>query len=197
MKEEGQVLIHTANTWGEKTMTNTSSEGREVIREELQMLQTDWEQMLSQVLSMFINCLKCFSIFILKILGKVVEYSKNIMTFYGIVLICLFLSSVVFVFQVTDTKVMLESCLLQWTDFSASHNQIIRWLKDMEKRLRETHLKADLSEKKAELQRCKVKEICVCVCAFLFALFCVSHCMCMGIFMLHTDECTYSLVLII
>ncbi|XP_025103982.1 nesprin-1-like isoform X4 [Pomacea canaliculata] len=104
MKEEGQVLIHTANTWGEKTMTNTSSEGREVIREELQMLQTDWEQMLSQV---------------------------------------------------TDTKVMLESCLLQWTDFSASHDQIIRWLKDMEKRLRETHLKADLSEKKAELQRCK------------------------------------------
>jgi hypothetical protein len=26
----------------------------------------------------------------------------------------------------------------------------------MEKKLRETHLKADLSEKKAELQRCKV-----------------------------------------
>nr|KAG5692778.1 hypothetical protein BaRGS_009394 [Batillaria attramentaria] len=104
MKEEGQVLIHTANTWGEKTMTNTSAEGREVIRQELQQLQADWEQMLSHV---------------------------------------------------TDTKVMLESCLLQWTDFSASHDQVVRWLKDMEKRLRETHLKADLGEKKAELQRCK------------------------------------------
>ncbi|KAK7104412.1 hypothetical protein V1264_019133 [Littorina saxatilis] len=104
MKEEGQVLIHTANTWGEKTMTNTAAEGREVIRQELQALQADWEQMLSHV---------------------------------------------------TDTKVMLESCLLQWTDFSASHDQVVRWLKDMEKRLRETHLKADLSEKKAELQRCK------------------------------------------
>ena len=53
---------------------------------------------------------------------------------------------------------MLESCLLQWTDFSASHDQVTRWLKDMEKRLRETHLKADLTEKKAELQRCKVRE---------------------------------------
>ena len=59
--------------------------------------------------------------------------------------------------QVTDTKVMLESCLLQWTDFSASQDQVVRWLKDMEKRLKETHLKSDLSEKKAELQRCKVK----------------------------------------
>ncbi|XP_076463745.1 nesprin-1-like isoform X2 [Babylonia areolata] len=104
MKEEGQVLIHTANTWGEKTMTNTAAEGREVIRQELQQLQSDWEKMLSHV---------------------------------------------------TDTKVMLESCLMQWTDFSASHDQVVRWLKDMEKRLRETHLKADLSEKKAELQRCK------------------------------------------
>ncbi|KAL8590280.1 hypothetical protein ACOMHN_006396 [Nucella lapillus] len=104
MKEEGQVLIHTTNTWGEKTMTNTAAEGREVIRQELQQLQTDWEHMLSHV---------------------------------------------------TDTKVMLESCVMQWTDFSASHNQVTRWLKDMEKRLRDTHFKADLSEKKAELQRCK------------------------------------------
>ena len=49
MKEEGQVLIHTANTWGEKTMTNTATEGREIIRQELQQLQADWEQMLSHV----------------------------------------------------------------------------------------------------------------------------------------------------
>ena len=56
----------------------------------------------------------------------------------------------------TDTKVMLESCLLQWSDYSASHDQVLRWLKDMEKRLRDTQPKADLSEKKAELQRVKV-----------------------------------------
>ena len=56
----------------------------------------------------------------------------------------------------TDTKVMLESCLLQWSDYSASNEQVIKWLKDMEKRLRDTQPKADLSEKKAELQRVKV-----------------------------------------
>ena len=53
---------------------------------------------------------------------------------------------------------MLESCLLQWSDYSASHDQVLRWLKDMEKRLRDTQPKADLSEKKAELQRVKVRD---------------------------------------
>ncbi|RUS81756.1 hypothetical protein EGW08_010510, partial [Elysia chlorotica] len=104
IKEEGQILLHAAITWGEKTQASTSVEGREVIREELQKLQADWDLMLSQV---------------------------------------------------TDTKVMLESCLLQWSDYSASHDQVLRWLKDMEKRLRDTQPKADLSEKKAELQRVK------------------------------------------
>ena len=60
------------------------------------------------------------------------------------------------ILQVTDTKVMLESCLVRLEDFSASYDQVIRRLKEMEKRLRENHLKADLTEKKAELQRCKV-----------------------------------------
>ena len=49
MKEEGQALIHRANMSGEKTMTNTAAEGREVIRQELHQLQADWEQMLSHV----------------------------------------------------------------------------------------------------------------------------------------------------
>ena len=49
VKEEGQLLIHTANTWGEKTMTNTSLEGREMIRKELQQLQQEWENMLGEV----------------------------------------------------------------------------------------------------------------------------------------------------
>lgn len=108
VKEEGQLLIHTANTWGEKTMTNTSMEGREMIRKELQQLQQEWESMLGEI---------------------------------------------------TDTKVMLESCLLQWTDYSDSYDKIHKWLRDMEKRLRETEAKADLGEKKAELQRLKVQQI--------------------------------------
>ncbi|KAJ8309206.1 hypothetical protein KUTeg_014080 [Tegillarca granosa] len=102
VKEEGQLLIHTANTWGEKAMTNTSMEGREMIRKELQQLQQEWDNMIGEV---------------------------------------------------TDTKVMLESCLLQWTDFNASYDQIQKRLRDMERRIRESEPKADLSEKKADLQR--------------------------------------------
>ncbi len=48
-KEEGQILLHAAVTWGEKTQANTSLEGREVIRTELQQLQLDWDHMISQV----------------------------------------------------------------------------------------------------------------------------------------------------
>jgi hypothetical protein len=54
--------------------------------------------------------------------------------------------------EITDTKVMLESCLLQWADYNHSYDKIQKWLRDMEKRLRETEPKGDLSEKKAELQ---------------------------------------------
>ena len=60
LKEEGQVLIHTANTWGEKTMTNTATEGREIIRQELQQLQADWEQMLSHVCTCSTSWCCCF-----------------------------------------------------------------------------------------------------------------------------------------
>ena len=58
--------------------------------------------------------------------------------------------------QVTNKKATLEACLLQWTDYSASNDKVIYWLKDMEKRLKDNYLKADLGEKKADLQRCKV-----------------------------------------
>ncbi|KAL3874932.1 hypothetical protein ACJMK2_037884 [Sinanodonta woodiana] len=104
LKEEGQLLIHTAQTWGEKTMNNTSVEGREMIRQELQQLQQEWDALIGET---------------------------------------------------TDTKVMLESCLLQWTDFSDSYEQIQKWLRDTEKRLKISDPKVDLSEKKAELQRIK------------------------------------------
>ena len=110
MKEEGQLLIHTAQSWGEKTMNNTSVDGREMIRQELQQLQQEWDTLIGEV---------------------------------------------------TDTKVMLESCLLQWTDFNDSYEQIQKRLREMEKRLRGTDPKVDLSEKKAELQRIKVgKNVC-------------------------------------
>ncbi|KAH9507320.1 hypothetical protein Btru_056905, partial [Bulinus truncatus] len=104
IKEEGQINLHTAVTWGEKSMATTSVEGREVIRNDLNRLQIDWDSLISQV---------------------------------------------------SDTKVLLESCLIQWSDYNVSHDQVLRWLKDMERRLRDTTPKADLGEKKAELQRIK------------------------------------------
>ncbi|KAK0046935.1 nesprin-1, partial [Biomphalaria pfeifferi] len=104
IKEEGQIHLHTAVTWGEKSMATTSVEGREIIRNDLNKLQTDWDNLVSQV---------------------------------------------------SDTKVLLESCLLQWSDYNVSNDQVLRWLKDMERRLRDATPKADLGEKKAELQRIK------------------------------------------
>lgn len=53
---------------------------------------------------------------------------------------------------------MLESRLLQWSDYDASYEQILKWLKVMEKHLRNTQPKSDMSEKKAELQRVKVSK---------------------------------------
>ena len=71
MKEEGQVLIHTANTWGEKTMTNTATEGREIIRQELQQLQADWEQMLSHVCICSTAVFCCCCLFLVFFFGGV------------------------------------------------------------------------------------------------------------------------------
>ena len=53
VKEEGQIYLHAAITWGEKSMGNTSVEGREVIREELQLLQADWDRMITQVCTVY------------------------------------------------------------------------------------------------------------------------------------------------
>ncbi|XP_064624000.1 muscle-specific protein 300 kDa-like isoform X3 [Lineus longissimus] len=104
LKEEGQGMIHTTNSLGEKTMTNTNLEGRDYIRQELHALQRDWDE---------------------------------------------------FVANISDTKITLETCLLQWTDFDDNNDQVLKWLKDMEKKVRETEPKVDLSEKKVQLQKAK------------------------------------------
>ena len=56
VKEEGQLLIHTAQSWGEKTMNNTSVDGREMIRHELQQLQQEWDVMTGQFDKLQISC---------------------------------------------------------------------------------------------------------------------------------------------
>ena len=131
MKEEGQSLIHAANTWGDKTMSSTSLEGRDIIQSELSTIQRDWDAFLSAI---------------------------------------------------SDTRMALESCLLQWSDFDDSSEQIQRWLKDMERRLKDSEPKADLSEKKAQHQRFKVSTIIllwtVLLLAYLYEMIrihCTSH----------------------
>ena len=116
-KEEGQSLIHIANMWGEKTMADTSPEGRDLIQHQLQDLQRDWDA---------------------------------------------------FVSSVSDTRATLESCLVRWSSFDDSQEQIQRWLQETERRLKEAQPKSDLTEKKALLQKMKV--------CCLFGL-CIPDCM--------------------
>ena len=104
-KDEGQTLIHSTQTWGDKVMANTSLEGRDLIRQELQALQREWD---------------------------------------------------VFVSSISDTRIALETCLLQWSDYDGSYEQIHKWLKDMEKKLTDIEPRSDLGEKKAQLQKVKV-----------------------------------------
>ena len=61
-----------------------------------------------------------------------------------------------FISTISNTRSALEMCLLRWSDFDDSSEQILRWLKDMERRLRDNEPKTDLSEKKSKLQRIKV-----------------------------------------
>ena len=108
LKEEGQSLMHAAYMWGDKTMNTSSAEGRDLIAEELQALQHDWDNLISNI---------------------------------------------------SNTRSTLETCLLRWSDFDDSSEQILRWLKDMERRLKDNEPKADLSEKKSKLQRIKVNNM--------------------------------------
>ena len=105
VKEEGQTLVHAATTWGDKTLSFTSSAGRDAIQRELAALQAEWDA---------------------------------------------------FVAAISDTRMALESRLLQWSQFDDSFDMIDRWLKDMERRITDADPKADLSEKKAQLQKLKV-----------------------------------------
>lgn len=58
---------------------------------------------------------------------------------------------------ISDTRMTLESRLLQWSQFDDSYDTIERWLRDTERRLADSEPRhADLSEKKAQLQKVKV-----------------------------------------
>lgn len=62
-----------------------------------------------------------------------------------------------FLTKIAETRAALEACLLQWSDFADTSDTMNRWLKDTERRLKDVEPKADLGEKKAQLQRIKVR----------------------------------------
>lgn len=63
-----------------------------------------------------------------------------------------------FLSNISASRSTLESCLLRWTDYSDTNDQILKWIKDTERRLKDSREpKSDLSEKKAQLQKVKVR----------------------------------------
>ena len=61
-----------------------------------------------------------------------------------------------FVSATSDAHLALESQLLQWSEFDDSFELIQRWIKDMERKTSDPEHKADLGEKRAQLQKMKV-----------------------------------------
>lgn len=126
LKEEGQSLLHATNTWADKTMASTSSEGREVIRQQLARVQQQWDTFLSTI---------------------------------------------------SETRTSLESCLLKWSDYDDQADQINKWLKDIDRKLSDSELKVDLSEKKARLQKVKVSVIASLLLSIIFNTYSLFTCM--------------------
>lgn len=104
-KEEDQSLLYAANTWAERVNSESSPEGQQQVKKQMQQLQHDWDAYLAAI---------------------------------------------------SDTRQALESSRLKWSDFSDSAATVRNWLRDTENRLKDSDLKADLSDKKAKLQKIKV-----------------------------------------
>jgi len=48
-REEGQNLLHATVNWGEKTVRNTRSDGRDAINSALKELQNDWDRLVRKI----------------------------------------------------------------------------------------------------------------------------------------------------
>lgn len=58
--------------------------------------------------------------------------------------------------QLADTRAIVEGGVAQWQEARDSCEQVMRWLKDMERRLADAEPRSDLAEKRALLQKVKV-----------------------------------------
>lgn len=50
-QEEGQNLVHNTVSWGEKSLRNTRSDGRDAINEQIKQVQTEWERIVKKMAS--------------------------------------------------------------------------------------------------------------------------------------------------
>ena len=58
--------------------------------------------------------------------------------------------------ETSEAQSVLESQLLQWSAFDDNLQLIERWLKDMRRKVTQPDNKADIGEKRAQLQKFKV-----------------------------------------
>jgi len=96
-QEEGQTLVHSTVSFGEKVLRYTRSDGREDIQAMLRSLQQDWERLVRKI---------------------------------------------------ANTKVALETSLLQWADYSSSCSNLKKWITEKEAKLQQvTEQKVSMGRK--------------------------------------------------
>ena len=61
-----------------------------------------------------------------------------------------------FLAQLNDTRAVVEASVGQWQEAKESCEQVLRWLKDTERRMADAELRSDLTEKRVLLQKIKV-----------------------------------------
>ena len=134
-KEEGQSLIHAAHTWGEKAQSGSNAEGRETTKTELSSLQLDWDKYITTITD-------TKSSLELSLLQVRFLYKRNQPNLLMKLLV--------------EVKYNKNILYFQWSDYSDSLDQITKWLRDTERKVKDTEPKPDLSEKKGQLQKVKV-----------------------------------------
>ena len=59
--------------------------------------------------------------------------------------------------KLNDTESGLQGALQSWEEFDILHDDLYRWLKDMEASLKDADLKSTVEEKEAQLEKLKVR----------------------------------------
>jgi nesprin-1 len=54
-QEQGQSLVHATVSWGEKSLRNTRSDGRDTINDQMKEIQTEWERIVKKMASVKVS----------------------------------------------------------------------------------------------------------------------------------------------